>query len=76
MDWRAKGLCRRFDPELWFPVGNSGPAQQQAQEAKSICQRCPVRLECLSWAMETGQREGVWGGMTEQERRGARRQSA
>ena len=56
MDWRHRAICRDEDPELFFPVGNSGPALLQIAEAKAVCQRCPVTSECLSWALETGQR--------------------
>ena len=42
MDWRHRAICRDEDPELFFPVGNSGPALLQIAEAKAVCQRCPV----------------------------------
>lgn len=69
MDWRHKAVCRDEDPELFFPVGNSGPALAQIADAKLVCNRCPVTAECLSWALESGQDAGVWGGMSEDERR-------
>lgn len=69
MDWRHKAVCRDEDPELFFPVGNSGPALAQIADAKLVCNRCPVTTECLSWALNTGQDSGVWGGMSEDERR-------
>jgi len=69
MDWRHKGLCRMEDPELFFPVGNTGPALRQAEEAKEVCRRCSVTEKCLQWALDTGQDAGVWGGMSEDERR-------
>lgn len=53
MDWRHRAICRDEDPELFFPVGNSGPALLQIAEAKAVCQRCPVTSECLAWALET-----------------------
>jgi len=65
MDWRHKAVCRDEDPELFFPVGNSGPALAQIADAKIVCNRCPVTTECLSWALESGQDAGVWGGMSE-----------
>ena len=55
MDWRHKAVCRDEDPELFFPVGNSGPAIAQIADAKLVCNRCPVTTECLSWALESGQ---------------------
>lgn len=67
-DWRDDAECRRHKPDLWFPVGDNQFARSQAAEAKSICGRCPVRIRCLSWALETRQDQGVWGGMTEKER--------
>src|ERR1700733_8073419 len=59
MDWRHKAVCRDEDPELFFPVGNSGPALAQIADAKLVCNRCPVTTECLSWALESGQDAGV-----------------
>ncbi|MER5838702.1 WhiB family transcriptional regulator, partial [Streptomyces sp. NPDC002130] len=55
MDWRHNAICRDEDPELFFPVGNSGPALAQIADAKVVCNRCPVTAECLSWALESGQ---------------------
>ena len=76
MDWRHTAICRDEDPELFFPVGNSGPALLQIAEAKAVCQRCPVTSECLTWALETGQDAGVWGAMSEDERRALKRRRA
>ena len=67
-DWARYGSCRQTDPEIFFPVGTSGPALKQTEQAKEICTRCPVRQECLSWALESGQETGVWGGLSEWER--------
>jgi WhiB family transcriptional regulator, redox-sensing transcriptional regulator len=61
------------DPELFFPVGNSGPALAQIAEAKAVCGRCPVVAECRDWAVQAGPVDGVWGGTTESERRAMRR---
>lgn len=69
LDWRHRAACREQDPELFFPVGNSGPALLQLAEAKAVCRRCPVADECLSWALTSGQDYGVWGAMSEDERR-------
>ncbi|GAA1080328.1 WhiB family transcriptional regulator [Pseudonocardia alni] len=76
MDWRHDAICRDEDPELFFPVGTSGPALMQIAEAKSVCRRCPVTESCLQWALESGQDAGVWGGMSEDERRALKRRSA
>lgn len=75
-DWRQSAACRDEDPDLFFPVGTSGPALMQAEEAKRICARCPVREQCLRWALDTGQDFGVWGGAGEDERRSLRRREA
>lgn len=76
MDWRADAACRNEDPELFFPLGDSGPALLQIDDAKAVCRTCTVVSECLSWAMESGQDSGIWGGMSEAERRALRRRSA
>src|SRR5271156_6627900 len=76
MDWRHTAVCRDEDPELFFPVGNSGPALAQIADAKLVCNRCSVTTECLSWALNTGQDSGVWGGMSEDERRALKRRNA
>ncbi|MEV8038402.1 WhiB family transcriptional regulator [Streptomyces sp. NPDC002742] len=75
-NWRDSATCRSVDPDLFFPIGNTGPALLQIQEAKAVCAGCPVRDECLRWALDTGQGVGVWGGTSEAERRAlARRRS-
>lgn len=73
MDWRHEAACRDADPEIFFPIGTSGPALAQIEAAKAICATCAVREPCLEWALETGQDAGVWGGSTEEERRTMRR---
>ncbi|MDR2975355.1 MAG: WhiB family transcriptional regulator [Propionibacteriaceae bacterium] len=76
MDWRHQAACLTEDPELFFPVGNTGPALLQIEEAKKVCTRCVVREQCLHWALEAGQDHGVWGGMSEDERRSMKRRAA
>ena len=71
--WAAQGACRHADPDLFFPVAPSGPAAAQLAQAKEVCRRCQVRGQCLEYALETGQDFGVWGGMSEDERRVLRR---
>jgi WhiB family redox-sensing transcriptional regulator len=72
--WTARAACRRADPELFFPIGSSGPAAlKQIAAAKEICARCPVREQCLRFALGTGQDYGIWGGLTADERRRMRR---
>jgi WhiB family transcriptional regulator, redox-sensing transcriptional regulator len=69
MDWRHRALCRDEDPELFFPIGTTGPAVVQIEQAKAVCRRCPVTQSCLEWALSSGQDSGVWGGLSEDERR-------
>ncbi|MFC6878588.1 MULTISPECIES: WhiB family transcriptional regulator [Actinomadura] len=76
MDWRHRAACRDVDPELFFPIGNTGPAILQIEEAKQVCRRCDVTDACLRWALESGQDSGVWGGMGEDERRALKRRTA
>ena len=76
MDWRHHAACRDEDPELFFRIGNTGPALSQIDEAKRVCQRCAVMEPCLQWALESGQDSGVWGGLSEDERRALKRRSA
>jgi WhiB family redox-sensing transcriptional regulator len=76
MDWRDHAACRDEDPELFFPVGTSGPALLQIAEAKAVCGRCSVSSECLKWALASGQDAGVWGGLSEDERRALKRRNA
>jgi len=75
MDWRHEAACREVDPELFFPIGNSGPALLQIDEAKQVCRRCTVTEHCLRWAIDSGQDAGVWGGMSEDERRAYKRRT-
>ena len=76
MDWRHRAACLDEDPELFFPIGNTGPALLQIEEAKQVCRRCDVRDACLQWALEAGQDHGVWGGLSEDERRALKRRAA
>ena len=76
MDWRDRAACLDEDPELFFPIGNTGPALQQIEDAKAICRTCPVIDECLKFALENGQDAGVWGGLSEDERRALKRRTA
>lgn len=76
MDWRHEAACLDSDPELFFPIGNTGPALLQIEEAKTVCARCTVTAECLQWALDTGQDAGVWGGLSENERKTLKRRAA
>ena len=74
-DWRTVAACRNTDPELFFPIGTTGPAVEQIRTAKAVCDQCAAREPCLEFAMRTRQDSGVWGGMTEDERHRLRRLS-
>ena len=76
MDWRHRAVCRDEDPELFFPIGNTGPALLQIAEAKAVCHRCPVMEQCLTWALTTSETAGVWGGTSEDERRAMKRRAS
>lgn len=62
--WRDKGACRGIDPEVFYPVEDT-----DAEQAKSVCAVCAVRQACLEHALTAREKEGVWGGATERERR-------
>ena len=68
-DWRGHAACRDADPELFFPDDDIRSARVQVKMAKLICRGCPVSATCLSWALASGQEAGIWGGLTEDERR-------
>jgi WhiB family transcriptional regulator, redox-sensing transcriptional regulator len=60
--WRRLGLCVGLDPELWYPIGSGG------SNAVAICMQCPVRLDCLGWALAHNETDGIWGGVSAPER--------
>lgn len=74
-DWRHDAACRDEDPELFFPVSQVGPGARQAAEAKAVCARCPVRAECLGYALDNALDHGIFGGTTESERRALTRRA-
>jgi WhiB family redox-sensing transcriptional regulator len=67
--WRERAACRRVDPELFFPVSETGPSRLQIWQAQQICHACPVQRTCLAWALQNAVTEGIWGGSTQSERR-------
>lgn len=71
-DWQDLAACRTIPVEMFFP-----PAEQEGDEAKLVCDACSVREPCLEFAISAGERFGIWGGLTPQERRSlvARRRS-
>lgn len=73
-DWRHRAACKDgVDPELFFPIGNTGPSLLQIEQARDVCNGCAVIDICRKWALETGQVAGVWGGLSEDERRESKR---
>ncbi|HSK90498.1 MAG TPA: WhiB family transcriptional regulator [Euzebyales bacterium] len=80
VSWQQRGRCRDLDSELFYPpLDSESLNQRHARElaAKAVCAACPVRAECLAWALATDERHGVWGGKNERERQalaGHRRQ--
>jgi len=76
MTWRDRAACLGEDPELFFPVGNTGPALFQIELAKTVCRQCEVVGNCLSWAVESGQDAGVLGALSDDERRALKRRNA
>ena len=64
MTWQQDSACRDADPDLFFPVGYGPPFARQIAAAKAVCSQCPVVNKCLDWAIDSGQTEGIWAGMT------------
>ncbi len=71
LDWLARAICAGMDQRAFFATGNHARAQVFA--AKKVCAACPVQAECREWAIESGERNGVWGGMSQHELRKKRR---
>ncbi|MDQ3680942.1 MAG: WhiB family transcriptional regulator [Actinomycetota bacterium] len=64
LSWRQRAACRGVDPDIFYPV-----ADEDAEPAKAICDQCTVRQACLEYALANRERDGIWGGATERERR-------
>lgn len=70
--WQEHAACRQVDPELFYPLSIEDSGQQpqeSAAPARAVCRRCPVRTQCLDWALERREQWGIWGGTTWSERR-------
>ena len=76
MTWRDRAACLDEDPELFFPIGNTGPALIQIEEARAVCRSCQVIETCLKLAIDSGQDAGVFGGLSEEQRRSLKRRHA
>lgn len=70
-DWREEAACRTVDTALFFPASDA-----DAGAAKAVCATCPVREPCLLFALANREEQGVWGGLTDTERRRMRRRRA
>ena len=68
--WQAQALCSQTDPDAFFPEKGGS-----TREAKRVCLACTVRVECLEYALENDERFGIWGGMSERERRRLKKQA-
>ncbi len=68
--WQEEALCAQTDPEAFFPEKGGS-----TREAKRVCQGCTVRTECLEYALGNDERFGIWGGLSERERRKLRREA-
>ena len=75
-DWRGRAACLRLDTDLFFPPDENQWEDQQVEDAKAVCRTCPVQTVCLEFALATRQKQGIWGGLTEDERRSLRRRRA
>jgi len=69
-EWQERALCAQTDPEAFFPEKGGS-----TREAKRICAGCDVRAECLEYALANDERFGIWGGLSERERRRVRREA-
>lgn len=67
-EWQLRSACAGLDRDLWFDQDDASVAY-----AKSVCQPCVVRLSCLSWALDMGEKYGSWGGLSQNELRRVRR---
>ncbi len=69
--WQDQANCLGVDPDLFFPERGAS-----TREAKEVCRSCDVRVDCLEYALDNGEKFGIWGGLSERERRRIRRQRA
>lgn len=71
LPWRERAICKDSDPDAWYPTESSG-----YPDAERLCDPCPVKAECLQYALENDEQEGVWGGLRPRRRNKLRRASA
>jgi WhiB family redox-sensing transcriptional regulator len=70
LDWQERALCAQTDPEAFFPEKGGS-----TREAKKVCASCQVRAECLEYALANDERFGIWGGLSERERRRVKKEA-
>jgi len=70
-EWHERALCSQTDPEAFFPEKGGS-----TREAKKVCRACEVRAECLEYALAHDERFGIWGGLSERERRRIKREAS
>jgi len=75
-EWWLLAACQSVDPDLFFPMSATNPARSELAAAKAVCAGCRVQSECLQYALAAGQVQGIWGGMSEEERRLLRQRKA
>ena len=68
--WQADSLCAQTDPEAFFPEKGGS-----TRDAKRICTSCEVKAQCLDYALQNDERFGIWGGLSERERRKLRKRA-
>ncbi|MEO9223369.1 MAG: WhiB family transcriptional regulator [Acidimicrobiales bacterium] len=66
LTWRKHAACSGLDPAIFYP---NSEYEEEAEPAKAVCEACPVRKDCLEYALDVREKDGVWGGATEKERR-------
>jgi WhiB family redox-sensing transcriptional regulator len=71
MPWFEEAACTSSDPDAWWPAKGGN-----IDKAKRICRDCPVRAPCLKYALDTNQKDGIWGGLSVNERRKLKREAA
>ncbi len=78
LEWQEEAACRPMDNLIFFGEEGESELERQAREAKAkaVCRTCPVQDPCLEFAMETNQKYGIWGGLTDKERASLKRRRA
>ena len=75
-EWWNAAACRDAEPDLFFPISSAPAARATVERAKRVCADCQVASQCLNYALHHRQEQGIWGGLTDEERRLLRRRQA